>query len=487
MHQALLVSEILREILAHTDQIARKSTAALAATCKAFHEPAMDLLWAEMYQLEPLLGCVTRLHPLIDWSGRIYHSAWAINVEPLSAHEARQFLRHSTRVRSLEMSSYRLLKLLSVIPIETCIFPRLRSLTWNLFTVKYFDLFLPHTLRQCYILSLKQLQSVVTRCAALELLSIQNSDTSTADELSLLSDRVRLCKHLVTLSCPTLNWAAWKHLSNLPTLLTVSIVEARIAPPWSLEQGIINFSPFLNVTALSFRLHSAAYSMTILHHSQFPSLKEFEINLNVLSSAEAEQLFRALSHCKACQTLEKITITLNDKYQPPLGNSLTVIPHLLCFTQLQTLRLTCGDTFIYLDDDLLLEAISTWPHIRTLEIEDSGLRSSPVTFRALFTALRLRPQLHSLRVAISTVNINDIDTNAEPIQHSSLETLQLETSEFLVADPEAVARIIFTWFPCINYVFGSTDDREDRRDEVNKHLRSLKAAALHVTGAASNT
>ncbi|OJA16076.1 hypothetical protein AZE42_11627, partial [Rhizopogon vesiculosus] len=32
---------------------------------KAFHDPAMDLLWADMEDLEPLLGCVTRLHPLI--------------------------------------------------------------------------------------------------------------------------------------------------------------------------------------------------------------------------------------------------------------------------------------------------------------------------------------------------------------------------------------------------------------------------------------
>ncbi|KAG1819847.1 uncharacterized protein BJ212DRAFT_1070566 [Suillus subaureus] len=112
--------------------------------------------------------------------------------------------------------------LLSVIPIEKCIFPRLRSLTWALSTVKYFDLFLPHTLRQCYIMSVSELQSAVTHCAALELLSIQTSDMSAADEPSLLSDGVRLCEHLVTLSCPPLDWVAWKHLSSLPTLLSVN-------------------------------------------------------------------------------------------------------------------------------------------------------------------------------------------------------------------------------------------------------------------------
>ncbi|KAJ8584599.1 hypothetical protein M405DRAFT_746684, partial [Rhizopogon salebrosus TDB-379] len=33
--------------------------AALARTCKTFHDPAMNLLWAELDDLDPLLGCVT--------------------------------------------------------------------------------------------------------------------------------------------------------------------------------------------------------------------------------------------------------------------------------------------------------------------------------------------------------------------------------------------------------------------------------------------
>lgn len=80
MHQALLIPEVFLEIIAHVNQtqnpsstaekaLARKSIAALATTCKTFHEPAMDLLWSKVDQLEPLLGCVTRLHPLIYHSG----------------------------------------------------------------------------------------------------------------------------------------------------------------------------------------------------------------------------------------------------------------------------------------------------------------------------------------------------------------------------------------------------------------------------------
>jgi hypothetical protein len=80
MHQALHIYEIIVEIFSHVntvrplsyrqDAFVWKSLAALATTCKTFHEPAMDELWAVMYGLTPLLGCVARLHPIIYCSGK---------------------------------------------------------------------------------------------------------------------------------------------------------------------------------------------------------------------------------------------------------------------------------------------------------------------------------------------------------------------------------------------------------------------------------
>lgn len=116
MHQALLIPEVFLEIIAHVNQIqnpsstaekalARKSIAALATTCKTFHEPAMDLLWSKVDQLEPLLGCVTRLHPLVYHNGSRWRNTWSKGIEPLSTYEARQFLCHSSRIRSLNVQS----------------------------------------------------------------------------------------------------------------------------------------------------------------------------------------------------------------------------------------------------------------------------------------------------------------------------------------------------------------------------------------------
>ncbi|KAG1862639.1 hypothetical protein F4604DRAFT_1054890 [Suillus subluteus] len=133
---------------------------------------------------------------------------------------------------------------------------------------------------------------------------------------------------------------------------------------------------------------------------------------------------------------------------------------------------------IYLDNDILLEAMSTWPHIHTLKIKDSGLRPSSVSFHGLFTALRLCPQLHTLQVAINTATI-DIDPDAEPIQHPTLRTLELEASDFPITNAETLARIIFVWLPCVDQV----ENWDGNWGEVNTHLTSLKATALYVAGA----
>lgn len=475
MHQALLVSEVLLDIFAQVNQIPSTgkkplswtSLASLAVTCKAFYEPAMDLLWAKVDRLQPLLGCVSRLHPLIYHRSRApWDDTWAEGIEPLTADETHQFLHHSARIRSLCLpSTDRLFPLLSVIPIEPCVFPRLQSLT--LFSNTRMGLFLPHTLLPG---------------AALKHLSIKVFDKNTADQLSLLSDRVRLCKQLVTLSCPSLDWAAWKYLSNLPTLVEVGIREVcgYGAPPWPLDPHIVDFSPFLNLTALSFTVESAAYVTTILQHSQFPSLKKFWIMIEVMSSAEAEQLFCALSCCK--KNLEQLTVVLNE-YNDLQHNYLKAITHLLCFTQLRFLQLDCLDSCIYLDNNLLLEATAAWPHIHTLKIEDCGIHPC-VTFRGLFTAIHQCPQLESLRVLINTVNI-DIDPNAEPTQHTSLRTLDLETPESPIGNAEVLARIILNWLPCVDQVNKVADDWEPW-DEVNAYLTSLRNVR-RVMGDASST
>lgn len=465
MHRALHIGEILLEIFAHVntvrnssyqqDAFARKSLVALAATCKTFYEPAMNELWAIMYGLTPLLGCVTRLYPVTYQNGHWKYSLFDFpsfkGIEPLSENEGRQFLRHAARVRVMysraSKGCYRLLSVLKC--TVTCMFPRLLSLI-NSIPECYSDIYLSPTLRRCDLsVTYPEMKVIATRCAALEHLSL-DVDETIENELSLLSGCVRLCKRLVTLSCSPLDLAAWKHLSNLPTLTKVTIDRKKIYPSSSeLAESHLNFGPFLNLTALSFAVHTTAYIMALMQNSDFPSLKQFTMWVNTLSWAEVEQVVRVLSQCKACQILEQIEMHTyaSDVKDPPGRRS--YLTHFCCFTQLRILRLTFPGCCIHLDNDLLLEIMSSWPHLRSLDLEDCYQTQGTITFRGLFAALRQCPHLHRLSLVVDAVNI-DIDPMTESFQHTSLQEWSVQSTQVL--DAEVVARIIFSMLPCVDWI-----------------------------------
>ncbi|KAG1875941.1 hypothetical protein C8R48DRAFT_759391 [Suillus tomentosus] len=404
-HRALLVPDILLVIFEHVNhekisRWSRKSLAALASTCKAFHEPAMDLLWANMDGIEPLLGCVTRLHPII-YGGDKKHIVTVMHefsrqlirrpegqpfcsqsVDPLSEHETHQFLRHAAR-------------------------------------------------------------------------------------------------RLVNLRCPPLDWAAWKDLSMLPTLLTVWI-HGKVLHPFGSDD--FNLALSLKVTNLYFSIDSAAYIIAVMHNFELPSLKRVKINVDTLHRAEGDLLLRALSQCKACQTLEYVKIFAGGLVVQELSGSLfTPIRQLFCFRQLRVLRLILPYCCSYLDNDLLFEAMSSWPHIRSLELTDLHRdlhpRSPAVTFRGLFAALRLCPHLQKLRIPIDTEHI-DIDPTTESFQHTSLQSLDLDSPD--VVDVEAVARTIFSMLPCIHQVNQVLGGRHCWKNwqKVNKRLETFKSSSV---------
>ncbi|KAG1733794.1 hypothetical protein EDB19DRAFT_1190052 [Suillus lakei] len=356
----------------------------------------------------------------------------------------------------------------SVLPIETCMFPKFLSLPTDQDLNRYLHLFLSPKLRRCALPAIHpEVKSVATRCAALEDLSIKSSFKITAADRQALYDSIHLCKGLVTLACPPLDCTTWGHLSDLPGLLTLEIWGDRC---W-LGGRYINFAPFLNVTRLYFLTRTAAYTVAVMQHLEFPSLNQFDMDVHDLPWAEAEPLFHALSRCK---TLSHIHIAIfsdcdDREVQDLLGSSLTPIS-------------------INLDNDLLLEAMSSWPHIRMLELMDPQ-EVPTITFRGLFAALRRCPPC--ICWTYHAVNI-DIDPTAESFQHTSLQHLNLTSSG--ITGAEAVAHIIVSVLPSVDRVILPANQRSERPSdvclEVQRHLESFRASAIigrHITRAASKT
>ncbi|OAX35892.1 hypothetical protein K503DRAFT_722293 [Rhizopogon vinicolor AM-OR11-026] len=504
MHQALRISEILVEIFSHLSHIplntslSRKSLAALARTCKSFCDPAMDQLWSVLDNIGPLLNCVTRIRPMLS----PYTVGFRIDDSDLfSQDEAQQFLRHVPRVRSLSVHDSRLLGFLkSDFHIKTCLLPRLLTLSWNVLFHKYRDfisLFLPPTLRHCHLGITPQVHSIVkyvaAHCPVLESLYIvptcEDFTYMEPDEFSKLSDAVRSCTlQLVELCCPLLDPAGWKYLSNLPTLATLTMNA-------DLQDGVrydsfaslcgwddLNVTPFLNLTTLSFRMTHKSGTLTpriiatLLQLSEFPSLKEFELCFGGMPWKGADSLFHALSRFKAYRTLERITVSFHG---PPTvlehsGNPLLMIRQFFCFTQLRYLRLAVHRP-THLDDALFLEAMSSWPHIESLELQDPYPCTPTLTFRGLFAALRLCPHLHTLQVSVNSVNI-DVDREAESFQHPSLQNLHLCSSRIKSAKiSNDIALLVFSRLPRVCEVrCECTSGGWSLWAKVNRRLSSLK-------------
>ncbi|KAG1810470.1 uncharacterized protein HD556DRAFT_55854 [Suillus plorans] len=477
MHRALLVSEILVQIFIDLSQplgsetfgwslsSTRKSFASLALTCTTFHELAMDFLWSNMHGLRPLLGCVTRLHSAIYDPKSKY--SWSQYADPLTEHEFHQFLRHSARVRHLIIPASNYFHLLTALPIETCVFPNLLSLSWLVQRTEIGDLrfFLPPTLRRCSVSEVPlDMKYIGARCPDVEEFTV-HEDTDRAQ----LSETLRSCKRLRRLQCPPFDSATWMHLSTIPTLL-----EVKISTPRTIHYPLDNldFATFLHLTTLSLSGIEAAYAVAIIQHSKFPSLKEFEMHVCVLHWAQAEQLFHALSLCKASQTLERINISSRKQTQEHTSDSLTAVRQFLCFKELRTLGLSVHYP-IYLDDDLLFEAMTTWSHIHSFQLMNWYPSPATLTFRGLFAALRLCPQLQELQVSVDARNI-DIEPEVESFQHTSLRILTVDSCELEVVNVEAVARIIYSMLPAVSQVMCSNGGVPRLWYNVNKHLEMLR-------------
>ncbi|KAG1813457.1 hypothetical protein EV424DRAFT_1557555 [Suillus variegatus] len=284
-----------------------------------------------------------------------------------------------------------------------------------------------------------------------------------------LSETLRSCKKLRRLQCPPFDSAAWMHLSTIPTLLNVNIFTSRTIH-YPLDN--LNFATFLRLTYLSLYGIEVASAVAIMQHSKFPSLKEFEMHVRVLHWAEAEQLVHALSLCKASQTLESIKISSRKQTQEHTSDSLTAVKQFLCFKELRTLGL-CVHYPIYLDDDLLFEAMSTWPHIHSFQLMNWHPSPATVTFRGLFAALRLCPHLQDLQVSVDARNI-DIEPEVESFQHTSLNNLIIDSCELEAVNVEGVARIIYSMLPAVGQVMCSNGGVPRLWYNVNMHLDLLR-------------
>ncbi|KAI0312396.1 hypothetical protein OF83DRAFT_1176675 [Amylostereum chailletii] len=101
MHHVLLIDEILRSVFAHVDDDANRNAvldafARLAVVCRAWKDPALDVLWESLSSMDPLFA----LLPSVSRSSDSFTIADAPSPAVLA-----NFYAHASRVRSVQYSA----------------------------------------------------------------------------------------------------------------------------------------------------------------------------------------------------------------------------------------------------------------------------------------------------------------------------------------------------------------------------------------------
>ncbi|KAH7926845.1 hypothetical protein BV22DRAFT_1045792 [Leucogyrophana mollusca] len=175
------------------DSSSRQTLAALARTCRDFSEPALDILWARLDTLEPLVRCF----PDSVWS---VSDEGVIDLEePILAVAWHEFRRHARRVHALGRASSLFGNMskdfiiaLGCFPSREGLLPNLRELYWYSHEDGDLDSFMRYfltpTLRsirissfECTVIQCSMVSFIGAMCRELEIFEYSSSSPGSDD------------------------------------------------------------------------------------------------------------------------------------------------------------------------------------------------------------------------------------------------------------------------------------------------------------------
>ncbi|KAH7903984.1 hypothetical protein BJ138DRAFT_1167282 [Hygrophoropsis aurantiaca] len=495
MHQALLIADIQHCIF---DQISSKQTlSALARTCQALTEGALDILWRD-------LDCFTRLIECMP------HDLWTRGLEPkyglkdytfelrrpISSSDWAVFQKYSLRVRSIQgpsgarssikMDGPCILSLCSPsAPIP--LLPNVTSLVWaiasNVDIVALSRLIPPHST------SLRvhsppdsrwpKFQPVLPIAVDQIRLSIKHFavDGDKSCPKSLLDGMKRSLRELQSLE--TLWWndlgsETIVSLTQLPALRQV-----RFEFPSDFAQYVEALPPRSQIPKLAFSKlcgfdivvtgGNLASVTAFLNYFDFSMMEKIHVSApHPSQSMEIQEIFATLASSQSCDTIRDISIM--DRFHAfrspltvlhPLG--MHELRPLLQFSRLQRLRLSV-ECPIALEDAMLIAMATAWPHLSLLYFNYDGPwhPGSHITPLAFVKLLECCPKLERLGILMdfSAVDYDDFDPwSIEDIRTqnrkgSSFSMLELKA--YRIVHPHAVALFFAAVLP--NWVFLSMAD-----------------------------
>ncbi|KAJ7291624.1 hypothetical protein C8J57DRAFT_1705157 [Mycena rebaudengoi] len=443
----------------------RKDLAALARTATVFHHPALDVLWQQQNSPINVILCM----PADLWESEELvkrQRNFALS-RPITPSDLERPLIYSRRVKSLSMDSYdltldffRVFEVMKPFLPHGILFPNLRHLDLLLLDERAGTIlpYLSFALITSISLGLGSSWSTIPDLPivnpALKHLGIFTSTPNPAHLLPRISICVRKLIQIEKLTLPTLDRAAYDHLSTLPTLRSL-IVTKRTTPDLlpSIPPHPAGRTGFPALRNLKTESMTVGFVTEVVNGFSNTPLR----SLNAITAATGpdhfiQHFFAALSAHLAHSALEQIALYLGVEGNDDSDIDSRALSHLLCFSNLRMVTLyVCGE-FIF-DDATVWDMARAWPNLVKLELTHSqyAARASPpriMTLASLRAFATHCPELSTLTLTFDATVVPPFDE--QPLVQKKLLALGVSLSP--IASPALVGRFLTENFPNIERI-----------------------------------
>ncbi|KIJ63281.1 hypothetical protein HYDPIDRAFT_113249 [Hydnomerulius pinastri MD-312] len=451
---------------------ARVAVLNFARSCRAFKEPALDVLWSKLTSLEPLIRCLPR-----DLWRRSSPGGPLVIERALFAQDWEIFHYYARRVRSLQFTKFQSSRIDNSFVLAVSGSPTLPLLP-NLKEMLWFDGSEMLSQLLCFLLgpSLQILslhedqptqlarQAVIASlgqfCPSLRRLTMKSTELSANNCRAICG-----LKHLTYLTVGSINnRLALEYTSSLQSLVELEVLVAETTLPNRPFQSVITFTQnlrSLRINALTFSSACSLFSDTSF------SLEELTIEVQKLGSTSLDVcLFTALRSFTAtltkCQIRMMTTIGTTDPNDTCFSFSLAGLASLLSCRKLQELKFYGLCRSVINDSDMERMAKS-WPELTVLHFGvDHAWRDPPkLTLSGLCSLLEHCPLLSRLEVAF-IAQVSEPFTSIPPKKHMVNERITyLYVGTSPIEEPLKVAAFLSAILPNLKLFELSVDGGVD--------------------------
>ncbi|KIK37254.1 hypothetical protein CY34DRAFT_93075 [Suillus luteus UH-Slu-Lm8-n1] len=471
MHPALRILEVLDNISLYVGQ---KSLPALASTCRAFENPALNVLWRNLESVEPIVKCLpselfgtNRKFPVLQKP--LDHKMW----DTLS--------RYTSRVHSITQSrKSKFIELLSLIILSypsapTSFFPNLRQLTWFTdATTHDAAVFLrmalvPSLLSLTVQISpaspafLSVFSSLGTLCPRLQCMTLDHgrSIDEPSSNLPFIMQPISQLRHLRGLDIWGVGIQEIQQIMLLGALQRLVLAMVSPSSAWD-KPSPLQLPGFRNLRALTIKVNAFKRLMNFFSALTIVRTKKVTVRLTHpvtlptharVSTMFSEFLAILQERCDN-NKLEFFTFTADITTIPEI-TEFGFFTSLRAFRNLTHLDIEWGSG-ISMSDKELCYLTEAWPKLQVLRIcccftVDLDTITVP-TFHGLICLLRLCPALTSLTLAIDATKLDGIDLKCPGGEHFTHHLKDLTLGNSIIDSPLNVALILSGLFPHLEQV-----------------------------------